>query len=43
MIICGKNPKTKKKEITMVKVISGIDNFYIVQKSWPYESTNSQM
>ena len=43
MTICGKNPNTKKPEYTMIKVISGNDAFYIIQKAWRYEPTNSQI
>ena len=43
MTICGKNPNTKKPEYTMIKVISGKDALYLIQKAWRYEPTNSQI
>ena len=43
MTICGKNPNTKKPEYTMIKVISGNDALYLIQKAWRYEPTNSQI
>lgn len=33
---CGNNPKTKQPEITLLKVIQGNDNFYVMQKAWKY-------
>ncbi len=43
MTICGKKPNKKKPEFTMIKVISGNDAIYLIQKAWQYEPTNSQM
>ena len=41
--ICGKNPDTQKPEFTMVKVISGNDGLYIIQKAWKYEPDDAQI
>ena len=43
MTICGKNPDTQKVEYTMLKVISGNDALYIIQKAWKFETTNEQI
>ena len=43
MTICGKNPNTQKPEYTMIKVISGSDALYIIQKAWKYEPSDAQI
>ena len=43
MTICGRNPDTNKPEFTMIKVISGNDALYIIQKAWKYEPNDTQI